>query len=65
MDITFALPEDVPEVNSTNCINSTDITFNNVYSIPLGSSGASHSLATPSLISVLLAFSSLVASGFL
>ncbi|KAF2714478.1 hypothetical protein K504DRAFT_368318 [Pleomassaria siparia CBS 279.74] len=35
-DITFALPEDVPEVNQTNCFNSTqpgeDIGFNLVYS---------------------------------
>ncbi|TVY59447.1 hypothetical protein LCER1_G000034 [Lachnellula cervina] len=33
VDITFAAPENVPEVNETNCFNSTDIAFNNVYSI--------------------------------
>ena len=38
MDITFAEPKDVPEVNETNCFNSTDIAFNNVYSIGEGSS---------------------------
>jgi hypothetical protein len=31
VDITFALPQDVDEVNSTNCFNSTDIGFNNVF----------------------------------
>jgi hypothetical protein len=31
VDITFAAPEDVPEVNATNCFNSSDIGFNNVY----------------------------------
>ncbi|TVY80812.1 Uncharacterized protein LSUE1_G003264 [Lachnellula suecica] len=35
VDITFADPKDVPEVNDTNCFNSTDIAFNNVYSIAL------------------------------
>ncbi|TVY48415.1 Uncharacterized protein LOCC1_G001560 [Lachnellula occidentalis] len=38
VDITFAEPENVPEVNETNCFNSTDITFNNVYSIGAGDS---------------------------
>ncbi|KAF2004105.1 hypothetical protein P154DRAFT_519671 [Amniculicola lignicola CBS 123094] len=31
-DITFADPKDVPEVNSSNCFNSTEIKFNLVYS---------------------------------
>jgi len=43
VDITFANPEDVPEVNETNCFNSSDISFNNVFSIPIGASGASAS----------------------
>ncbi|EKD17384.1 uncharacterized protein L3040_008423 [Drepanopeziza brunnea f. sp. 'multigermtubi'] len=34
VDITFADPKDVAEVNETNCFNSSDISFNNVYSIP-------------------------------
>ncbi|KAI9731858.1 MAG: hypothetical protein M1818_007723 [Claussenomyces sp. TS43310] len=33
VDITFAEPEDVAEVNSSNCANSSDIGFNNVYSV--------------------------------
>ncbi|TVY19588.1 Uncharacterized protein LARI1_G000757 [Lachnellula arida] len=38
VDITFAAPENVPEVNETNCFNSTDISFNNVYTIGAGDS---------------------------
>ncbi|MCJ1231684.1 hypothetical protein MMC12_008363 [Toensbergia leucococca] len=32
VDITFANPEDVPEVNSSNCFNSSDISFELVFS---------------------------------
>ncbi|KAI4203762.1 MAG: hypothetical protein LQ350_001588 [Teloschistes chrysophthalmus] len=32
VDITFADPKDVPEVNETNCVNSTDIGFDLVFS---------------------------------
>jgi len=41
VDITFADPKDVAEVNETNCFNSTDISFNNVYSIAIGGSTSS------------------------
>ncbi|PVH74186.1 hypothetical protein DL98DRAFT_500107 [Cadophora sp. DSE1049] len=34
VDIVFSLPEDVAEVNATNCFNSTDIDFSYVYSVP-------------------------------
>ncbi|PQE08476.1 gpi anchored protein [Rutstroemia sp. NJR-2017a BBW] len=44
VDITFAEPENVAEVNSSNCFNSSDISFANVYTIndanSLGTSGA-------------------------
>lgn len=40
VDITFADPKDVAEVNETNCFNSTDIQFNNVYSIGAGDSSS-------------------------
>ncbi|KAJ8064797.1 hypothetical protein OCU04_007107 [Sclerotinia nivalis] len=47
VDITFANPEDVAEVNSSNCFNSSDISFANVYTIndaqAPGTSGASPS----------------------
>ncbi|KAK2625941.1 hypothetical protein QTJ16_005253 [Diplocarpon rosae] len=33
VDITFAEPAAVAEVNASNCFNSSDITFNQVYSI--------------------------------
>jgi hypothetical protein len=46
VDITFADPKDVPEVNATNCFNSSDIGFNDVYSSPItGTSAASPSLS--------------------
>jgi len=32
VDITFTEPADVAEVNETNCFNSTQISFNNVFS---------------------------------
>lgn len=31
VDITFADPKDVPEVNASNCFNSSDIGFNLVF----------------------------------
>jgi len=47
VDITFAEPENVAEVNSSNCFNSSDISFANVYTIndanSLGTSGATAS----------------------
>ncbi|KAI9882118.1 MAG: hypothetical protein M1823_006136 [Watsoniomyces obsoletus] len=43
VDITFAEPAEVPEVNVTNCFNSTTIGFNQVYTAPAISAG------TPSL----------------
>ncbi|KAL9022270.1 MAG: hypothetical protein Q9185_000512 [Variospora sp. 1 TL-2023] len=44
VDITFADPRDVPEVNETNCVNSTTIGFDLVYS----TGGDSTSAASPS-----------------
>jgi hypothetical protein len=59
VDITFADPKDVPEVNETNCFNSTDLSFNNVYSIGLdGSSSASRissSILLPLAAAVIMA----------
>ncbi|KAG9241848.1 hypothetical protein BJ878DRAFT_544825 [Calycina marina] len=55
VDITFADPEDVAEVNSSNCFNSTDLSFNNVYSIPNGegtTSFASRNMASFSSASI-------------
>ncbi|KAL9579522.1 MAG: hypothetical protein Q9212_005063 [Teloschistes hypoglaucus] len=40
VDITFADPKDVPEVNETNCVNSTDIGFDLVFSTSSLSSAA-------------------------
>jgi len=46
VDITFADPADVPEVNSTNCFNSSDIGFNNVFTTA-GISAAPHTMSIP------------------
>lgn len=55
VDITFADPADVAEVNSTNCFNSSDISFNNVYSISIGSSSsATRTLASTSLLPIVM-----------
>lgn len=55
VDITFADPKDVAEVNSSNCFNSSDISFNNVYSIAIdGSSAATRTLASASLLPIVL-----------
>lgn len=55
VDITFANPEDVAEVNSSNCFNSSDISFNNVYSIAIGStSSATRTLASASLLPLVM-----------
>lgn len=40
VDITFAEPEDVPEVNETNCFNSSDIGFELVFTTTALSSDA-------------------------
>jgi len=48
VDITFADPKDVAEVNETNCFNSSAISFNNVFSIS-STEGVSSS-ATPTLL---------------
>ncbi|KAH7412664.1 hypothetical protein BKA64DRAFT_659323 [Cadophora sp. MPI-SDFR-AT-0126] len=52
VDITFTEPEKVAEVNESNCFNSSDISFNNVYSITANgqSSSAVKSLAQASLL---------------
>lgn len=55
VDITFAAPETVAsqmEVNASNCFNSSDLSFNSVYSIA-GATNAAPSLS-PSLLPVLL-----------
>ncbi|KAH8660968.1 hypothetical protein BGZ60DRAFT_414382 [Tricladium varicosporioides] len=54
VDITFAEPKDVPEVNETNCFNSSDISFNNVYSISQSgvTSAAIRTISTASLLPI-------------
>ena len=40
MDITFADPKDVPEVNESNCANTSNIGFELVFSTDSLTSGA-------------------------
>jgi len=56
VDITFADPQDVAEVNETNCFNSSDISFNNVYSIAIDgtTSSATQALASIPLLPMAL-----------
>ncbi|KAI9862053.1 MAG: hypothetical protein M1824_001798 [Vezdaea acicularis] len=58
VDVTLANPEDVAEVNSTNCFNSSDIGFNNVYTMPLTGSSA----ATSNRLALLPLFAGLAVS---
>ena len=48
VDITFAEPEDVEPVTPDNCANTSDISFQYVYSTNLGS-GASSLFSTSSV----------------
>ena len=57
MDIIFDDPENVAEVNQQNCLNSTDIGFNNVYTTGKVS-GATTSAASVSLLAGMLVVSS-------
>ncbi|KAI4276203.1 MAG: hypothetical protein LQ337_002643 [Flavoplaca oasis] len=54
VDITFAEPAQVPEVNETNCFNSTDIGFELVFSTDSLSSAASPATSriTTSIVSL-------------
>jgi len=45
VDITFADPADVPEVNSSNCYNTSDISFELVFTTT-SLSGASHPMSS-------------------
>lgn len=62
MDITFAEPEDVPEVTPDNCANSSDISFQYVYytnitssAEPLFSSKSSWMATIPLAVAVTMA----------
>jgi len=59
VDITFAEPEDVAEVNASNCFNSSTITFASVFAVD--SQSESSSLMVPSVITSLTA---LISTGF-
>jgi len=55
VDITFTEPEHVAQVNESNCFNSSDISFNNVYSIAIGpTSDSTKTLASIPLLPMAL-----------
>jgi len=59
VDITFADPADVAEVNESNCFNTSSLSFANVFAI--NDQSSSSSLVTPSVITSLTL---LVLTGF-
>lgn len=62
VDITFSEPQHVNEVNSSNCFNSTEISFDNVYTVSITqSSSAMQNYLMTSLLS-LLSFTGLLIS---
>jgi len=48
VDITFADPSEVAEVNKANCFNSTDITFTQIYATTSLTAGAPRALTAAS-----------------
>lgn len=58
VDIIFDDPENVAEVNEQNCLNSTDIGFNNVYTTGKVSAAPSTTAASVSLLASMLVASS-------
>jgi hypothetical protein len=53
-DITFAEPEDVAEVNDTNCFNSSHISFETVFTTSSLDSAGFEIITLPSLITTIL-----------
>lgn len=58
VDIIFEDPENVAEVNQQNCLNSTDIGFNNVYTTGKVSAAPGATAASVSLLATMLVVSS-------
>ena len=56
VDITFADPLDpeINEINETNCFNSSDLSFNNVYSISASASSAQRTIEIASFLPLLM-----------
>jgi hypothetical protein len=54
VDIVFAEPENVAEVNRSNCFNSSDIGFNNVFSTSVSGGILSSTVSIATLVPVLL-----------
>jgi hypothetical protein len=55
VDITFADPKDVPEVNETNCFNSSDISFQLVFTTTALSSDALPAAHSYSFLAIIAA----------
>ncbi|KAI9832980.1 MAG: hypothetical protein M1826_000759 [Phylliscum demangeonii] len=54
VDITFADPRDVPEVNASNCVNTSNIGFNQVYTAPSLSAALPLAGRLPSMAALLV-----------
>lgn len=61
VDITFAEPEDVPEVNETNCFNSSQISSNLIFTTEALQTSRSSTTYTLPLMSLSIAFAAALA----
>lgn len=60
VDITFAEPEDVAEVNETNCFNSSQITSNLIFTTEALNLNGASSLYTPPVALALITLASIL-----
>ncbi|MCJ1466710.1 hypothetical protein MMC07_005330 [Pseudocyphellaria aurata] len=65
VDITFADPKDVPEVNESNCANTSNIGFELVFSTESLSDGPHLSISRPFLWLTSISLATIMAAGFI
>lgn len=61
VDITFAEPEDVAEVNETNCFNSSQISYNLIFTTNTVDTSGAPSMSSPLVGLTLLSLTTLLA----
>ncbi|MCJ1263989.1 hypothetical protein MMC22_003860 [Lobaria immixta] len=65
VDITFADPKDVPEVNESNCANTSNIGFELVFSTDSLSAGPQITISRPFLWLSSISLGTIIAAGFI
>ncbi|MCJ1429354.1 hypothetical protein MMC29_007267 [Sticta canariensis] len=65
VDITFADPKDVPEVNESNCANTSNIGFELVFSTESLSAGPQITISRPFLWLSSISLATIMAAGFM